>query len=78
MTDEKKMQDLETKLFQYLTDDDVVFVKSLIKESRLDANLKKIHHSDYSKMVNRGIWNIFEKACREVGIEWNHSNEPEA
>lgn len=78
MTDEKKMRELETNLFQYLTEDDIVFVKSLIKDSRLDANLKKIHHSDYRQMVNRGIWDTFEKASREVGIEWRQSNEPES
>ena len=77
MTDEKKMQELETKLFRYLTEDDVAFVKSLIKESRLDANLKKIHHSDYREMVSRGVWDTFDKISREVGIEWRYSNEPE-
>ena len=77
MTDEKKMQDLETKLFQYLTDDNVLFIKNLIKESKLDANLKKIHHSDYREMVNRDIWDTFNKVSSEVGIEWRYSHEPE-
>lgn len=78
MTDEKKMQDLEAKLSEYLSNDDVEFIKSLIKEGKLDSNLKIMENSCYNQMSNRGIWDTFEKASHEVGIEWRHSNEPES
>ena len=78
MTDEKKMQDLEAKLSEYLSNDDVEFIKSLIKEGKLDSNLKIMENSCYNKMSNSGIWDTFEKASREVGIEWQHTNEPES
>lgn len=77
-TDEKKMQDLEAKLSEYLSNDDVEFIKSLIKEGKLDSNLKIIFNSGYNQIANRSILETFEKASREVGIEWRHSCEPES
>lgn len=78
MTDENKIQDLERKLFQYLSIENTEFVKKQIKESRLDSNFRIISYDGYRQMVNRGIWDTFEKASREAGIEWRHTNEPES
>ena len=53
------------------------FIMRQIKSSQLDENLKIMENSFYSLLEERGLWDIFEESCKELGLILMHNNEPE-
>ena len=60
-----------------ITTEDVECIMSRIKDSNLDEDYKIVDESLHRLMINRGLWEPFEKSCQELGIVLTRWNEPE-
>ena len=65
-----------SRLSSLIPDEKVDFVRSLIKEHRVDSNLKIMQNNVYKLLEEQGILEEFETVCEELNIRWTHSNEP--
>ena len=59
-----------------LTQEDIDFVHTLIKEDSRDSNLKRMDIRAFIKLEDRGIEMAFRRACKKKNIEWDHNIDP--
>ena len=72
------VSELEKKLAQNgVNRADVEFIMNLIRDSKLDEDFKIISASAYNLLLDRELWDVFEKSCQDLGIVLNRRNEPE-
>lgn len=82
MYDEKRHASLK-ELYQRelakkgVSQNDIDFVISIIKESDLDENLNRMNNDYWMKLQERGLLDVFEEVSKENNIVWTHSNEEE-
>lgn len=70
--------ELRTKLVEkHVSEQDIAFVMEQIHHGELDENLIIMYNDVYQLLEQRGVKDVFEEACRELGFDFYHSNEPE-
>lgn len=60
-----------------VSEKDILFISSLIHSSDQDENLKIMNNDVYQRLEKKELLEVFEKACKELKIEFTHNNEPE-
>lgn len=56
---------------------DIEFVLSLIRESRLDENQCIMDNDYWERLKERNLLDVFEEINKAYSIVWSHSIEPE-
>lgn len=56
---------------------DIQFVLSLIRESRLDDNQSIMDNDYWERLKERNLLDVFEEISKAYSIVWSHSVEPE-
>ncbi|MBR5038964.1 MAG: hypothetical protein IKX65_09630 [Prevotella sp.] len=75
----KDVPKLREKLVQNgVSYDNIEFIINQIKDSKLDEDFKIIHQSTYKLMLEKDLWDTFEKVCNDLGIIITRRNEPES
>ena len=74
----KEVPNLKEKLAQNgANTSDVEFIMNQIKESKLNEDFKIISENAYISMLEKKLWDVFEKSCQDLGIVLTRRNEPE-
>lgn len=60
-----------------VTQTDIQFVLSLIRESKLDENQSIMDNDYWESLKERNLLDVFEAINKANGIVWSHSNEEE-
>lgn len=61
-----------------VSNDDIQFVLSLIRESRLDEDQSIMDNDYWKRLQERNLLDVFEEINKKHNIEWLHLNEPES
>ena len=70
--------DLRTKLVEKrVSEQDIAYILEQIHHSELDENLIIMNNNVYQLLNVRGLKEVFEESCNELGFNFNHCNEPE-
>jgi len=56
---------------------DVEFIMCQIRCSDIDENAKIMDNNVYFLLEQRGLRQVFEESCQELGFEFSHYSEPE-
>lgn len=56
---------------------DIEFIMSQIKCSDVDENAKIMDNNVYIILEQRGLRQVFEESCQELGFVFSHHNESE-
>ncbi|HEY9542444.1 hypothetical protein [Prevotella sp.] len=67
---------LRTALVKRTSQENAEFILSQIKSDERDENLKIMDNGVYDLLKERGLSDVFKEAYTELGIKWNHDNEP--
>ncbi len=74
----KEIPDFKEKLAQNeVSQANIEFIMEQIKDSKLDEDFKIISQRAYQLMLEKGLWDAFEKTCEDLDIVLTRRYEPE-